>query len=85
MSNVEFLRNTLTENNGEIKFSESLTVRASPHKYPEKIIGIALLDNDIIYEIRENNEMKFLVNADDMVINSICQRVRLLKYKKEIN
>jgi hypothetical protein len=85
MEYTAIIKRILINNDNYIAFQESLTVKSSPHNYPEKVIAILFsLDGNLLYEIKQNNELKFLDEASEIVQASILQRLKLMQYKKQI-
>lgn len=74
----------LKDNNNQVDFSESLTVKLTPHQPAEKIVGVVTDGLNVFYKTKQG-ENKFLSETNYPVINSIRQRLLLLKkIKKEI-
>lgn len=71
----------LHDNKGRIDFTESLTVKMSPHTPPVKMVGV-FLNRERIYVILKDGIIK--PATTDNVVNSILQRLKLMKFVQHV-
>lgn len=67
----------LSDNSGEVIFNDPITVKDSPHSWPNKITRAFIQDGLIFYENKEGIIRECKEGTKDYY--SIYQRLRLLK------
>ena len=73
----------LKNNSNEVFFDEPITVKMSPHQWPEKIISCHTDSVNVFYKTKDS-ENKFLAEINLNVINSLRQRLLLLQHDGKI-
>lgn len=81
---VEEIKNIVLANGGEIKLTDSIKVKATPHTPMIRIITLLFTDNGICFETKDSIELMFLDESPEIVEATIYQRLRLMKYHKEL-
>jgi hypothetical protein len=76
------LEEIINANGGKVDFTESLTVKLSPHTPPRKIRSVSI-ERVLKCETKEGEVLE--VNSKDTtLVNSIYQRLQILRHQKII-
>jgi hypothetical protein len=80
----EEIKQIIQANGGEIKLDDSIKVKATPHTPMIRIITLLFTDNNICFETKDSTELVFLDECPEIVEATIYQRLRLMKYHKQL-